>query len=343
MPPSSELGKLSPEAVCEAFDLGRPVAPLRAVQGGLSHRMWRLETVRGCFAVKELNRKWNNPTYVAGYERAFQIEQAALAAGLPMPRPVPVPGTAACLAELPDGTDRPATVRVHEWVQGRNVRMTDVDPEMAGRIGAVLARIHGLALPAPQSLADILWVWGADHWQILARRVSEARLECAGSLREALPLIEEMEAVVIAARTASASVVQSHGDVNYKNVLSTPERELLLVDWDAAGPCGASHEVACAALDWAGVRAHDPRPDLARALIDGYRMAGGQFDGSSRTVFAFFLRGFLNWLEYLVRRSLGEYLQGAEEREVAKQGPRGALANILRFARSLDAWLPLLA
>ena len=49
------------EAVAGAFGLGLPVAPLRPVAGGRSHRTWRLRTTGGEWAVKVLNRsreKW---------------------------------------------------------------------------------------------------------------------------------------------------------------------------------------------------------------------------------------------------------------------------------------------
>jgi hypothetical protein len=55
------------------------------VRGKSSNRMWRLETDQGVFVVKELrlDRDW---TY--RYDDVFRLEQAAFAAGIPMPEPI---------------------------------------------------------------------------------------------------------------------------------------------------------------------------------------------------------------------------------------------------------------
>ncbi len=71
-------------ATCEAFGLGAPVEPLVGVSGGGTHRLWRLTTTRGVFAVKALNRDFENPDYVGWYERAFPVELAAFDARVPM-------------------------------------------------------------------------------------------------------------------------------------------------------------------------------------------------------------------------------------------------------------------
>jgi hypothetical protein len=48
----------SPSPIAEAFGLGTPTEPLAAIAGGPSsvHRLWRLSTTRGRFAVKALDR-----------------------------------------------------------------------------------------------------------------------------------------------------------------------------------------------------------------------------------------------------------------------------------------------
>ena len=96
--------------------------------------MWQLETDRGRFAVKELNRDHSDPDYVQRYERAFVVELAAYKANVPMPRPVPVPDTPRCLAEL-DDSDEPVTVRVHEWIDGENAARIEVTLELARSVG----------------------------------------------------------------------------------------------------------------------------------------------------------------------------------------------------------------
>jgi hypothetical protein len=91
-----------------------------------SNRLYRLDTDQGSFAVKELNlvdRRW---TYHA--DDVFRFEQAAFAAGIPMPEPISAdPG-----------------VLVHRWVEGDKLPEAPVPAAFAFEIGEILARIHAL-------------------------------------------------------------------------------------------------------------------------------------------------------------------------------------------------------
>ena len=328
-------------AVSDAFALGDPVQPPAEVVGGLSHRMWRLTTSRGSFAVKELNRDFGNPNYLPWYDRAFRVELAAFRAGISMPRPLPVPGAERCYAELPGG-EHPVTVRVHEWVEGRMPAPDDDFPALGRAIGEILGRIHGLALPGDRALADLLTVHGAAHWQTLSERVQRADRPWAARLAQVLPAIAELEAVVIAARHDPEPAVMTHCDADVKNALITRDGRMLLVDWDAAGPASPRHEIVTAMLDWSGTYERDPDPATAHAVLAGYRAAGGAPPAADATAFAGVFKSGLNWLEYNLRRSLGERLQSEAQRQIAEDEVVMALEYLPRFAVSWQRWLRLL-
>jgi hypothetical protein len=80
--------ELSPSPVAEAFGLGAPTGPLVAIASGPSavHRSWRLSTRRGLFVVKTLSRD-PHARGVEAWEAPVRLELAALAAGVPLPRP----------------------------------------------------------------------------------------------------------------------------------------------------------------------------------------------------------------------------------------------------------------
>ena len=106
------------------------------VHGKSSNRLYRLDTDQGSFAVKELNlvdRRW---TYHA--DDVFRFEQAAFAAGIPMPEPI---------SADPD-------VLVHRWVEGDKLPEAPVPAAFAFEIGEILARIHAL---------DVQWTHAVDR------------------------------------------------------------------------------------------------------------------------------------------------------------------------------------
>jgi hypothetical protein len=51
-----------------------------------------------------------------------------------------------------------------------------------------------------------------------------------------------------------------------------------------------------------------------------------------------FIGEVLSWLEYNVRRTLGERLHDESDRVLADREARQMLGNLPRFQRSLDAW-----
>ncbi|MFD0633677.1 phosphotransferase [Catenulispora yoronensis] len=116
--------------------LGVPIGQMTRVHGGFANRMYRLDTDQGSFAVKELNladRRW---TYHV--EDVFRFEQAAFAAGIPMPEPI----------AADHGT------LVHRWVEGETVPEEPASAAFAFEIGEILARIHALDVAWPHPPAE---------------------------------------------------------------------------------------------------------------------------------------------------------------------------------------------
>ncbi|MBF6599424.1 MAG: phosphotransferase [Dehalococcoidia bacterium] len=186
-------------AICRLFDLGEPAGAASPVEGGLTHRMWRIATTRAAFAVKELNRDFENADYVGSCERAFVFEQAAYRAGLPMPRPVPVAASGRCLAELPSTGPRPMTVRAHAWVEGEPLDNSRVyPPGDAAQVAVILARIHALGMTADGARAG-LRAFGEADWRAHLARADERGEEWAPLLRSLLPVLRELEAYVASA------------------------------------------------------------------------------------------------------------------------------------------------
>jgi hypothetical protein len=115
--------ELSPSPIAEAFGLGTPTGPLVAITSGPSavHRSWRLSTSRGRFAVKAFNRD-PHARGVEALEGPVRLELAALAAGVPLPRPCLAVATGAGVAEVAGLGPQPVLVCVHDWVDRRTPR-----------------------------------------------------------------------------------------------------------------------------------------------------------------------------------------------------------------------------
>lgn len=338
------VGAPAPDArfVCESFALGEPAGEMTPVAGGLSNRMWRLDTDRGAFAIKQLKLANENPAWPPWIERAFRFECSAFEHGVPMPRPIPVAATGGCLAEFADDAGVVTSLRAHAWVEGRPLAGGVHSAATSERVGAMIARVHAVhSVVEDFDGGDALNVSGESHWLERAEHVARARVDWASEFRALLPVIDALEAYVIEARGDPAPSIMGHRDACQGNVIETAAGDLLLIDWDWAGPIKPRHEVAKEALGWAGVDLGAPDARAARGVVEGYRRAGGVLD-VQRTDFGEFIAIALDWFDMNLRRTLGEWLRDEGDRALGEDIVRASLRNLPRFARSIDFWVQLL-
>ena len=230
-----------------------------------------------------------------------------------MPEPVPNPETGEALAYVgrSDGSGE-APVRLHRWVASLPV------PREPGRsrsrpLGRTESR-HGARAGAAtdhtRPLHGRVGLTTADVWPDLVARSSAARA----------PWAEELAAAEDLARRASellapwdpADEILCHGDVDQKNLLVAPGGPLL-GDWDVVLPRLPAHDLAEAAMSMARWRA----PDVAAAVLEGYREAGGTVDRFVPSDLGPSLASRLGSIRFSIDRALAA---GADSRQLA-DGP----------------------
>jgi Ser/Thr protein kinase RdoA (MazF antagonist) len=193
-----------------------------------------------------------HPGGVEAWEGAGRLELAALAAGVPMPRPCLVPGTGAGVAAIAGLGSDSVLVRVHEWVDG-SIPTAPAPIGLAAELGAALAALHRVGFECGQDAEVDPWyraAYGAAHWRGLADRGERAGRGWARRLRATLPVLAEVEALVAARAAQSLPLLVCHSDLVPGNVLVSVEGRPWILDWDDAGPWNAAEEVAAAVVSW---------------------------------------------------------------------------------------------
>jgi len=264
------LGPDAVEALVAAFDLGAS-GDLSAgpVARGRLGSIWRLDTDRGSWAVKEEDDLIDAdlPELLGG--AAFQ--EAALAAGVRVPA-VRRSATGDVFATI-DGVP----VRVFAWVDLDPPDIT-LDPVAIGRLVAALHRV------------DFAGEVGEHPWY--SAPVGQGRWsEIVGHLRQHdAPFVDELEALVpelVAMEDLLGEVPRDlrtcHRDLWADNVrrVGATDGELCVFDFDNAGLADPSQELAAVLVEYAGTD-----PARAPVIRGAYAEAGGPGRAERPTDFA---------------------------------------------------------
>ena len=268
--------------MCKTFGLGVATAtPVVAAAGwGGRNRVWRVETDRGVFAVKDAVAELlpEQP------DAALRIELAAHAAGVPCPRPV-LSINGAVFEEVGG-----RWYRCHEWVVGSAKQNEDTTPDDARGMGRVVAQLHLLRIDAGPHPAPV--PFERSHWLDLAARSPTSPWS---------PLVRDHLDAIVAADALGASfrddaTVGSHCDLNAHNVLFT-DRGPVFIDWDAAGPASSAYERAATAVLWAQRADGRYSVDVAAAFLRSYRDHSGHVSHDDVESLRRWLTGLTWWTE----------------------------------------------
>ncbi len=284
-------------AVAAVFGLPGEVVSYAEVAGGWSNQVLRLGTTAGEWAVKVVRNPWGEPRWLEWLAEGWRLEQAALAAGVPAPEPVPVEGWP--VAPVPVAGEDPLPVRVHRWVEGERVPREPVGADVARWVGQMVARVHGQALrpERPDLHVGRPGLTTADVWPSLVERSASAGAVWTAALAAAEPWA--WRATALLDPWADADAVLCHGDLDQKNLLLAPAGPLLL-DWDVVVPLPPAHDLAHAAVTMAAWR----EPAVARAVVEGYARWSGAIPSLTPADLGPALASGLGWIRFTVDRAL---------------------------------------
>lgn len=324
-------------ALCERLGLGVPLGEPQSVNDGPLHRVWRLNTTQGSYAVKQLNSALlRQPGMRAAYRRAEQIAAAMAAQGVPAVR-------ALTTARGPVQTIGGSSVLVFPWVEGTTLPPGQASPAQARQIGAILGRMHTLHLSLPGLDIPAWQVFRDDDWVLLGRRAAEQQPPWEETYRQALRDIRWWSMLAKDAnKRLWNTLVVSHRDLDRPHVFWRDAMTPAIIDWETAGLVNPSLELAGTALTWSGFAAGVLDESSFRAVVEGYRSGGGTLRDSAHDALSGCMGAWLARLEVNMRRSLGESSSNPDEQALASTEVSKTLNALQALADNLGllaGWL----
>ena len=314
-------------SVLKEYDLGEKCLSVLPLTGGLLHRMLRLDTESGSYAVKILTPeivKW--PAALGDLEYGEDLARACLQSGIPAVTALRRRGRSVTRLDVAGIGN--VSVMVFPYVDAVMNR-DPLDPEEAAKLMGALHGIHQTGIRGKQGKEGI-----ADAaFPVYAQRAEKAGEPFAPLLFSLVPeLVRIQEAAGKALQNAENRIVISHRDLDRKNVLWDRQRHPYLIDWESAGPVPRAQEVIDVALSWA--QKDDGSVDLPQfvLLVDSYEALGDRFsEQEKRNGFYESFLPRLGWLRYSLDRALegdGEDRQaGREQTELTLRQIRGILSR----------------
>ncbi|MEO3748192.1 phosphotransferase [Plantactinospora sp. B5E13] len=273
-------------ALADRYRLGEVVGEMRALaRPDDMGRQWSLETDRGRWAVRTMDTWWP----IVDAETDVRLQEAVAAAGVLLP--TPVRSRSGRIVETVEGH----RWRVSEWLHSGPPLSAPASATVTREVGAILATIHGLALPV-----DRISPWHGTRlsgveWPEVAATATGRSAGWAPLLAAAVPTLVDLELIGADAPAPPAPVL-CHNTLGPASVRRGANGRLVVTGWEHAGGQPPSWELANGLLDWTVEPGGAVNTVGARALVDGYRETAGTLPDLDLTMFRGAVTSLVNYV-----------------------------------------------
>lgn len=292
--------------LCQQLNLGNLNEEPMRLYGGLMHKMYRVATEGGVYAVKRLNTHvMARESAAANFAAAEELERKLEGTDLPLLPALTIGGRK--MQEV--GGD---FFYVFPYFDGKALADEHITPAHCEIVGEVLARLHNAERKvAPVERETLNFDWdGFDLTQEDQQLLQDMQTAANGAVLPPLLSI-------------------CHNDMDPKNVLWNGT-DCRIIDLECLGYGSPYLELLETALCWSGYESGEVDMDRFFAFVSAYAEAGGDLDADWAAVYAA-NAGRLAWLHYNLQRASGS--EGEENRELGKAEAEKTLACIRGYGK----------
>lgn len=309
---------------------GRMIAAAVPLSGGLMHRMYRVQTEKGIFALKLLNKEvMKRPEALHNMVMSEKIAHA-LQGKVPLVAAAETNGS--CVHYFDE-----QYYMVYPWLEGRSIFPPEIRENHCAKMGEVLANIHeaGISVDGVEKTA---FVREEKEWETV---LSVCQQEAwASEIKKLLPEIENWQkSGCLAAEKLSGFQVISHRDLDPKNVMWQKDAAVL-IDWEAAGYINPWQEAVECLFYWADDGRGSLNKSLFQAFLGAYAKGRSLSGAPWEEALSCGYLGMIDWLYYNARRAAG--FEDINETELGREQVFSTLETLKNRGKANEqmlAWL----
>lgn len=282
---------------------GLIIAPVKAVSGGFLHRMYQVVTENGTYAVKYLNPVIMGRTGVhENFARAEKMESIIEKEGIPIVPSLTIHGHK---MQNIEGN----YFYIFNWLEDHITDWNHISNRECHIAGNILGRIHAIepkkGIHQEPEISKIDW-----HGYLM--KAKEQMSEIASLLAENEELLIYAEEEMNRARNFLPDILcLSDEDMDPKNIM-WDNGNPWVIDLECLDYGNPVSHVLQLSLQWSGITTCDIDIEKMVSYFEGYLEA---YDNGYRAYSDVFGLAYtwVEWLEYNIRRALGECIDEAEK------------------------------
>lgn len=327
------MNKAVAQKIFSKARLGNVICSPERVYGGLLHKMYKVKSSSGDYAVKAFNPKVMERKGV--FDNLIFAEEIARVAYENDAPSVPAICDTSSLHKI-DG----AYYMVFEWIEAKKITENEVTLYHCKKIGEVLAKLHNInyesrirAKRTRMPLLDIEW---EKYFK------NDSKSEVSKYIKNNQQKLYEWSELVNHSAVMIFDDVINHNDMDVKNVLWDKDNLPIIIDWEAAGYSNRLLALVNVAVDWSHAYSERFIKSHFASMIKSYADSGGCIDGDIKAVLNYNYKGLLDWFEYSVKRSLGIESNDAEEKELGEKQVFSTMQALMNYENNLPEIVKLL-
>lgn len=314
---------------CQSNNLGN-VIDIEKLTGGLMHKMYKVTTDKGIYAIKILNPEvMSRPTALTNFNISETISNLAKENGIPVSSALNISGNFIIKYDE-------YYYMVFDFIEGKTLKDNEINIEHCKLIGQILSQIHnldynnlGLDTEIKEDKFYVDWEFFLNHENFKKMNYQNLYIKYYSKYYSIL------KDSVNKYNQSNTELAICHRDMDPKNVMWNNGKPII-IDWESASLANPYRELLEIALSWSGFLTNKFDQDKFTSVFEEYIKNRKINHIEWNLIIYGNLIGRFGWLDYNLKRSLGIKSNDYEEMKLAETEVSKTIDEINRYLELID-------